>query len=138
MSQISYHIFTFPFQWYIKETEKKTLSEQIDLDKIQFRESADWRHATTAILPEDKNVLYDEKNYFYKFIHDDLYDTDSKTKKSLMRHFERVIPEEYKNDAKYIIKIKKGDEEKCYELTVDAINLNLYSTGVGVLSFYLY
>ena len=138
MSKISYHNFTFPFQWYIKETEKKTLSEQIDLDQIQFRESADWRHATTAILPEDKNVLYDEKNYFYKFIHDALYDTDSITKKSLMRHFERLIPEEYKKDAKYIIKFKKGDEEKCYELTVDAINLNLYSTGVGVLSFYLY
>lgn len=138
MSKISYHNFTFPFQWCIKETEKKTLSEQINLDKIQFNESADWRHATTAILPEDKNVLYDEKNYFYKFIHDALYDTDSKTKKSLMRHFERLIPEEYKNDAKYTITVKRGDEVRSYELTVAAINLNLYSTGVGVLSFYLY
>ena len=68
--------------------------------------------------------------YFYEFVHDALYDNGEDN--SLVRHFERIEPKHSK--VSYVIDCG----ESVYELKVAAINLNLYSTGVGVLSFYLY
>lgn len=137
MNTISYHNFTFPFQWSIKGTKERPLSEQIDLDKIKFCSCENWTHATMQEEDKDKNVLYDEKNYFYKFIHDTLYDDPQRKNHSLMRHFEWTVPQTkngIRKDAVYIIETNK----KTYKLQIDAVNINFYSTGVGVLSFYLY
>ena len=120
----------FPFQWNIKGYEDKTFSEQINLNNIDYALDSNWVRQTEAPNEDDANCLYNEKNYFYEFVHDALYDRGMED--SLIRHFERL--ETRSGGVTYIIDCGA----KVYELTVSAINLNLYSTGVGVLSFYLY
>lgn len=136
MNVISYHNFMFPFQWRIKENDNKTFTEQISLNSIIFSNNSNWERVVEQQNEKDKNVLYDEKNYFYAFIHDALYDYGNEN--SLIRHYER---NECKHgDVTYVIKCWNNEKGKSitYKLKVDSINLNLYSTGVGVLSFYLY
>lgn len=130
MNIYSYHNFMFPFQWRIKGYDDKMFSEQISLNNIAYVVGSNWERNPGPASEDEADNLYNERNYFYEFVHDALYDNGSEN--SLIRHFER---EETKNsDVTYIIDCG----EKVYKLRVDAINLNLYSTGVGVLSFYLY
>lgn len=126
----SYHIFMFPFQWKISGMENEILSKQIDFDNIRFAVDANWERVISPTDEKEKQDLYNEKNYYYKFVHDALYD-NGKQHNNLVRHFERVETKHSK--VKYCIECT----EKTYELNVDAININLYSTGVGLLSFYL-
>ncbi|MDO4703664.1 CorA family divalent cation transporter [Tannerella sp.] len=126
----SVHTFMFPFQWSIKGFGEKTFSEQIDLNKIQFSNSDHWERVTIPANDQELDDLYNEKNYFYEFIHEALYDNGSNT--SLIRHYERNEPK--RGRVLYRITCVGGKE---YELDVKAINLNLYSTGVGVLSFFM-
>ena len=129
MDKISYHIFMFPFQWHINGYEDKVFSEQINLNNIDFAKGSNWERISTPVNEEDADVLYNERNYFYKFVHDALYDKGEVD--SLIRHYERNEPKH--SDVVYVIDCGA----KQYELKVEAINLNLYSTGVGLLSFHL-
>ena len=129
MNIISYHNFMFPFQWNIQKYKDKTFSEQISLENIEYVLGENWERVTNPNAKNDCDDLYNERNYFYEFVHDALYD---KNENSLVRHYERN--ETKHGDVTYII----DSGNKVYELRVSAINLNLYSTGVGVLSFYLY
>lgn len=131
MSTYSYHNFMFPFQWRIEGYENNIFSEQINLKNIDYSHSSNWER--TFITPTAENEaddLYNERNYFYEFVHDALYDNGNNN--SLIWHCERKEPQH--GDVFYTIESK----DKTYELKVSAINLNLYSTGVGVLTFYLY
>ena len=80
---------------------------------------------------EDNNCLYNEKNYFYEFVHPTLYDNNSEN--TLVKHFERKETKQL--GAKYVIKCRERNYP--YELDLVSMNLNIYSTGVGVLVFYL-
>jgi Mg2+ and Co2+ transporter CorA len=120
----------FPFQWRIKGYDNETFSEQISLRNIHYGVGANWERLPVPHDETERDGLYNERNYFYEFVHDALYDNGNDN--SLVRHFERNEPKH--DDVSYIIDCG----ENVYELKVDAINLNLYSTGVGVLSFYLY
>lgn len=123
----------FPFRWHIESQQKERFGEQIAFRNINIPKSFDnWKRITEQELPEEKEILYNEKNYFYEFVHNALYDTGDNDNKNIVRHFERNEPKY--QEVHYIININ----DKKYKLNVDAINLNLYSTGVGVLSFYLY
>lgn len=126
----SVHTFMFPFQWSIKDFEEKTFSEQIDLNKIQYSNSGHWERFTIPVNNQELDDLYNERNYFYEFLHEALYDNGSNC--SLIRHYERNEPKH--GGVVYRITCAGGKE---YELDVKAINLNLYSTGVGVLSFFM-
>ena len=120
----------FPFQWQIKGYDNKVFSEQISLKNIDFALNSNWNRTIVPIIDSEANDLYNERNYFYEFVHDALYDSGKDN--SLVRHFEREEPKH--SDINYVIDCGgKG----VYELKVIAINLNLYFTGVGVLSFYL-
>ena len=130
MSVYSYHNFMFPFQWRIKGYDNETFSEQINLKNIQSAHGSNWERMVKPESDDERNELYNERNYFYEFVHDALYDNGKDN--SLIRHFERS--ETKNDDVHYVIDSDKGK----YCLKVNAINLNLYSTGVGVLSFYLY
>lgn len=130
MSVYSYHNFMFPFQWRIKGYDNETFSEQINLKNIQYAHGSNWERMVKPESDDERNELYNERNYFYEFVHDALYDNGKDN--SLIRHFERS--ETKNDDVFYVIDSDKGK----YCLKVNAINLNLYSTGVGVLSFYLY
>lgn len=132
MTTYSYHIFYFPFKWEIKGMEEKVFSEQINLDKIKYRTPSYWKRAQKPDDYTEQKQLYNEKNYYYKFVHTILYD-EVDNPLGLMRHFERQEPQSL--DVSYLIKVK--DRVTPYRLKVDAININLYATGVGFLSFYL-
>lgn len=128
----SYHIFMFPFRWHIPEQRTERFGEQISFRNIHFPKVIDnWNRVVEPESVEDKKVLYNEKNYFYEFVHDALYDNGRGDNTNIVRHYERREPKH--QEVHYCIKTK-GKE---YVLNVDTINLNLYSTGVGVLSFYL-
>ena len=129
----SYHIFYFPFKWEIEDVESANFSEQIDLKRINYCFPSSWERTQTPD-PGEETGLYNEKNYYYKFVHNILYDEKENTME-LIRHFERKEPKNPLNNIHYLIKIKGRDEP--YKLVIDAMNINLYATGVGFMSFYL-
>lgn len=126
----SYHIFYFPFKWEIPEKGNELFSDQVNLDNIIYSTYSNWEHVQEPKNESEKADLYNEKNYYYQFVHQVLYDETAQT--NIIKHFERKEPA--LNNVYYKIKVKNG---KLYTLSVDSINLNFYSTGVGILSFFL-
>jgi len=133
MKYHSYHIFMFPFRWTIQDKKDALFSDQISLDSIAYRNTAYWKRVTQLDTMDEKRSerLYNEGNYFYRFVHDALYDNGKGGRENLLRHFERTEPHD--GDAKYVI----STNEKDYSLNIDNICIDLFSTGVGVLMFYL-
>lgn len=132
MSTISFHTFMFPFRWKINGLDDRPFSEQVDLEKICYALSSNWERMPKPIVEEEKDGLYNERNYFYDFVHPALYDDGSSH--TLVRHYERNEPKH--GGVTYRIVCGRDHDE--YILDVQSINLNLYATGVGVLSIYLY
>jgi hypothetical protein len=126
----SYHIFYFPFKWEIPEKQAKLFGEQTNLENIRINAWTNWLHNPVVMDKEEADALYNEKNFFYQFVHPVLYDTGKPD--SIIKHFKRKEPQE--REVSYIVSQKGG---KTYTLKVDAINLNLYATGVGMLTFFL-
>lgn len=132
MESYSFHNFMFPFRWKIKDLGDRTFSEQIDLNNIRYAHTPNWERVTTPDKESESDDLYNERNYFYEFVHPALYDDN--TPHTIIRHFERREPKH----GSVTYRIVCGGDMKEYILDVSSINLNLYSTGVGVLSFYLF
>jgi hypothetical protein len=132
MSTYSFHTFMFPFRWKIKDLDNRPFSEQIDLNNIRYAQSPNWERLTVPTVDKESDDLYNERNYFYEFVHAALYDDNSEH--TIIRHFERREPKN--GDVTYHIVC--GEDRKEYVLDVNAINLNLYSTGVGVLSLFMH
>lgn len=141
----SYHIFYFPFKWAKKDVTEGTMTQLTDFSQIRFLNNGKWVRPAVAESQEndgnktekdnvslDAQVLYNEKNYYFRFVHDFRYDSGDGND-NLVMHFERKEPQE--KDVRYLIKV--SGREKPYSLKVDAININLYKTGVGLMSFYL-
>ena len=134
MSNYSFHTFLFPFRWKVTNLEDRPFSEQIDLNSIRYGQSPNWERI--GVHPTDQKEsddLYNERNYFYEFVHPALYDNNSSD--TLIRHYERREP---KHGVAITYRIVCGEHKVVYELDLQAININLYSSGVGVLSFYMY
>lgn len=133
----SYHIFYFPFKWDVPGREYATFSEQVNLGQIQPQPYGEWE-ADSEPDELEKQELYNEKNYYFEFVHPVLY--DSANENTLLKHYERKEPK-YKKVFYHIDVIKDKSKVKSrklhYQLRVDSINLNFYSTGVGMLTFYL-
>ena len=143
----SYHIFYFPFKWEFHGKERKCVkpkarpfSEEYDLAQLQDCEHRQWKRVCIGDeIPETEGKeLFSERQYFFKFVHPALYDTgDSEGHNSIIYHYERLEPQQ-SGQVRYIIeKNDSSSDRKSYSLKVDAINLNFYSTGIGILSFYL-
>ena len=122
----SYHIFYFPFKW-----------DNLNFNRLP--EGNEYWERVSSTLPESKSVaqaapeekeLFNEKQYYFKFVHHLLYD-EKADKHPIIRHYERKDLRD--KDIRYNIAID-GEE---YRLKVDSLNLNLYSTGVGILTFFL-
>lgn len=126
----SYHIFYFPFKWELPGLTSELFSKQVDLKKIVCQVSGNWEAGNAMDNDQEAEDLYNEKNYYYEFVHPVLYDENKPD--TIIKHFERKEPKS--SDVYYKIK-KKGGKE--YSLRVESINLNFYSTGIGTLSFYL-
>ena len=115
--EYSGHIFYFPFSW------------GGDLRPLRYKKNAHWKESSPD--SEEMKELYDEKNYFYPYVHKVLYDDGEE--KSMIIHLEMPCGPE----ARYEITVNNGGNPIRYSLKLDALNLNLYSTGVGLLSFHL-
>ena len=112
----SYHSFYFPFIWKMNE-ELNMISPEGGWQRV--------REYT------DVQSMYDEKNYFYKFVHEKLYDGIDTTpdQVSQIYHFRQDL----ENDPRYII----TTSSETYDLKLTGVELKLYTTGVGLLSFNL-
>ena len=123
------HTFICPFKWSISSLQDKPFTKQVDLSQIEYAENSQW--IRSVVCPEDEQVvLYNEKNFFYEFVHPVLYDDG--LAHSVVRHFERRELHD-KLPVKYHIKHKGSG--KVYVLDVVGMTLNLYATGVGTLIF---
>lgn len=146
METYSYHIFYFPFKWELRGSGNKLFTEQTDLERIPLNMGSFWKRV--QYNPEEGNSLLDdtdiqerkelfgELQYYFDFVHPVLYDKKGE-ENPIIFHFEREEPK--RGNVEYHITVRDGEKriDKEYVLQVDAINLNLYSTGVGILSFYL-
>ncbi len=143
----SYHVFLFPFRWKNifdtkKENEKADLKKKFDLQIFHENLIKDdkWERQLYEL---NHPVNYNEYNYFYDFVREVLYDLgddleipDNKINDTLIRHYSFKNADISNKDIPqyYHIKVKEG---KHYVLEIDSILLNIYGTGVGVLSFHL-
>ena len=141
MSLYSYHIFYFPFRWSLPSGANCLLSEQIDLNQIPESDYSMWERVQldtteskmqlTEAQLKDARELFGERQHFFDFVHPILYDMKG-TRNPLIHHYERREPKS--REVSYQIHVK----DQTYSLKLDAMNLNLYSTGVGIwLSFWL-
>jgi len=139
----SYHIFLFPFRWRVWDINDNTkMSNKFNLQEfekylIEEREIKLWKSNTYKL---QDGVAYNEYNYFYDFVREVLYDlgedlqiSTNLQNEELIRHYEYILPQNNEKKLHYNIKVKN----KTYSLEIDSILLNIYSTGIGVLSFHL-
>jgi hypothetical protein len=130
----SYHIFIFPFKWDNTKLEGKPFSERFDLTKIKPKDDSSWVNLPNPLTAEYATELYNEKNFFYEFVHPVLYDNGER-KDPVVLHYERKEAYENRKLTYEIDVISNGS--KHYRLNLKSIGLNLYSTGTGSLVFYL-
>jgi hypothetical protein len=138
----SYHVFLFPFQWHYtgKEFKGKPFEDRTNLTRFSdYLTHTPWKPNTFEL----NSVLnYNEYNYFYDFVRDILYDEpnpNDKSEKFISNYFYDIKSESlyYKIKVRNINKSTPAPAFWEYKLLIDSIILNLYSTGVGVLSFHL-
>ena len=112
----SYHSFYFPFVWKMK----------VGLDELS--PEGGWQRVGEYA---DVKAKYDEMNYFYKFVHEKLYDgiQTAPDQLSQIYHFRQDL----ENNPRYII----TTTSEIYDLKLTGVELKLYTTGVGLLSFNL-
>ena len=115
----SKHIFLFPFKFDFNGNYPS--SESCPFSRTHKSDS-------------DIETVFNEKQYFYPFVQAAYYDDG--TDNSNVAHYEM-------NTTRASYCIEHAEEvgglpvKKTYRLDIESINLNLYSTGIGVLSFYL-
>lgn len=146
METYSYHIFYFPFKWELRGDDNKLFTEQTDLERIPLNTHSFWERmqydpkksdsSVDATLIQERSELFGELQYYFDFVHPVLYDTVGK-KNPIIFHFERKEPKSENVEYHITVRDKENQTDREYTLQVEAINLNLYSTGVGILSFYL-
>lgn len=114
----SCHLFYFPFVW----------NGEADFGKLE--KAGKWERVK---LIGDSVEKYDERNYFYKFVNEKLYDSGERlcngSKISQVHHYRRVVDE----NARYIIEAKGA----VYDLKINSIEVKLYTTGVGLIVYNL-
>ena len=115
-----------PFQWSIQGDDDRVFSEQVGLRNIHRTDMSSWEHVTCPEDSAEKNDLYNERNYFFDFVHNALYDTGRED--TLLWHFERK--ETRSGRVSYVIDCGSV----VYELKVKAINCSLtYLSGSSFL-----
>lgn len=123
-NSVSEHTFLFPFTWKYNGKKNHTLFLQhIQLRNKDFEKLSEWKIHYVSI-EEDKD--YNEFVYFYKPIRAALY-TFYKAP-VIVRNYEYKALDQ---DNYFIISVS-GRE---YVLTIESLQLKLYKTGIGILSF---
>ena len=134
----SKHIFMFPFNWdYVKKNRLKKGKIKVSTDIKKFmkivEENDEWKkNWEKDIFKCQSRIEYNEKNYFYNSVARAIYSTAND--ENIVGNYKYKLNKEDENN--YIIKIKKNNgriEE--FKLDIDEIDLQVYKTGVGLLSF---
>lgn len=129
----SYHVFLFPFQWEWEGCNKLPFSERFNLNQIKPGPGSMWENIPFPKEDHYVTELYNEKNFFYTFVHKIMFD-NGETEFPAIRHYERR--EAYETSLDYVINVKSGGLTD-YILKIKSICLDLFSTGTGMLIFYL-
>ena len=139
---ISKHIFMFPFKWdktigkevYSLYTKRVNIKEILDV----FRNDKNWtiEYNHTDKSPIERIEDYNEYTYFYNNVRDAIYGNDEvkKIEDKIVFNFS------YKKNktGMYIITCKDSTKQtQKYELQIDKIQLKIYSTGIGILSYFV-
>ena len=122
----------FPFKWDIESRKNMSFSDKTSIKDFKLSIGNLWENIAIPKTDAYQQELFNEKNFFYQFAHRALYDDD--TTNNIIRHYERREP--YEHDVVYKIHVVAGKED-IYSLLLKSICLDLYETGVGVMSFYL-
>jgi|GEM_PF-414466 len=143
----SYHLFSFPFIFKGKDGKAGEFSWPLDQEQQEemtaicadkLVKADKWNNEGLEFSP--KYILdYNEQNYFYPFIYNSIYGnrTESKSMQYLQVDLDKYDSKEYIITYSKYDKNFKGFKEHTYTLQIDNVALQLYSTGVGVLMFYL-
>ncbi len=130
---ISEHVFIYPFQWYKDSISKtETFTQKTNLNGLVFKENSVWQHVEVDDYDPE---TYNEKNYFYFFVHPALYEKKDNKDNTILYRYERVEPK--RGDVFYEIKCRVRKKEHVYKLLVKSITLDYYSTGIGVLKIHV-
>ena len=136
MKAYSYHTFILPFIW-----ERSTAGTKLNLEsqylrwQDKFRNDNNWEEMYVfrdgkVIHPEDMDLFYKEYKYFHPHICKSIYGNMEDVNRSgtgIVTSFE-LKPEGRSLKATYRIILDKAT----YLLEVDAIEVKLYNTGVGL------
>lgn len=117
----STHVFYFPFSWEYKHSNSRQILKGYKNKKANMILNG-W-HAKSFQLLTDKT--YNEYVYFYKPVLQVLYDIENKNNVS--------IYEKQGIDSNSFIQIQV--EQKVYRLNMKNMELRLYRSGIGILSF---
>lgn len=139
VSFISFHAFLFPFSWCDNETRDLTKAFK-DLHKqLATNDQHYLRYSPFKLSITQNESNYNEFVYFYDFAQEVIYDLKKGDVDAtgVLRHYS--IPKELLADSYYKIKISKTDtrQEKIYTLNIENIFLDVYETGVALLSFHV-
>lgn len=148
----SYHIFLFPFRWeFLDAPVSPGIAERFDIKKFDKYLGITKNDSNHSDSQEGKwkrkpyqlsdHLTYNEFNYFYDYVREIMYDLgdDLLSKRSgsenILRHYEYELPK-YADQSKksyYTIAFEAGT----FRLEIEDIILNVYNTGIGILSFHL-
>lgn len=126
----SLHIYLLPFTYSHKIKNNLSFSDLWSSITSKLSGSSNltntiqWKQVSQE--HPNKNT-YAEYMYFHPFAQEALYDLENNDS---IRHFEADLKGQ---EATYIIEI---DNSESYKLNIEKIGLNLYSTGIGVLSMF--
>jgi hypothetical protein len=134
MDLYSTHVFLYPFQWDLKQDKETVFGKRYHLSNINLADDSPWQRKVMNYNDLEKIELYDEKNFFYEFVHNALYDVGQEPQ-PVVRHFERK--ECTGGQIHYSIEITRKNKILNYILNVRSITLDLFSSGVGMLFFYM-
>lgn len=140
---ISNHIFMFPFSWGHKidgECESNLGKDIIKFINNLKQGSDKWNYDKFVM---DSEIKYRAYPYFYEYARNAMFSNEDEQLNN--EDFKEQVVFNYKysfDNGKYIIDTVgiEGNEEKAegvYELDINIIQLKIYSTGVGILSFHL-
>lgn len=150
----SKHIFMFPFKWDKAIGEKNNsikYSDRVDLEKLLSifdNTNKNWTEWGEHIKKNDKAPIenYNEYTYFYNNVRDAIYGNDQAPNKR--QNMVKIYHYKKEEQGKYIIgckreksnpheKIEEQYECKEYCLKLTKVELKIYTTGIGILSFFV-
>lgn len=133
---ISHHIFLYPFRWDFVPNGKKM--DELNFDsrtdfknwKALFKDHRHWKSQDFIIGGRDAAKDYNEFTFFYDFVRKSIYNFESEEEKS-----HRMLFYDYSLGPEATFTIQTTKDK--FVLTLSDINLHIFDTGIGILTFHL-